>query len=131
MPKYVDRVTDLAPRMTRPQKRQPSGAAGRLGARQQIPSQFARRLFPELKRLKLPRATPKFVVAVSGGADSVALLLALDELVKSKKLDVEIVVAHLNHKLRGQASDDDARWVRSLGRRLGYRVIVSASYAKK
>ena len=79
----------------------------------------------------MARAKAKFVVAVSGGADSVTLLLALDELIKSKKLNVEIVVAHFNHKLRGQASDDDARWVRSLGKRLGYCVIVSASHAKK
>ena len=51
----------------------------------------------------------KIVVAVSGGADSVALLngcLRLREV-----LELQIVVAHLNHGLRGDAADDDAAWV--------------------
>jgi tRNA(Ile)-lysidine synthase len=58
-------------------------------------------------------------------------LLALDELVKAKKVNAEIVVAHLNHKLRGRASDEDARWVRRLTKRLGYPVVVRASHARK
>jgi len=40
------------------------------------------------------------VVAVSGGADSTALLLALHELQAASKLSVNICVAHLDHKLR-------------------------------
>ena len=39
--------------------------------------------------------------AVSGGADSVCLALVL------KELGYAAAVAHLNHGLRGQASDDD------------------------
>ena len=53
-----------------------------------------------------------------------ALLLALDELVAAGKLKIEIVVAHLDHKLRGRASRADARWVASLGKELGHPVIV-------
>jgi tRNA(Ile)-lysidine synthase len=60
------------------------------------------------------------VVAVSGGADSVALLLALDELVKSGKLNLSLWVAHLNHKLR-LTSAADARWVVRLARQLGHK----------
>lgn len=72
------------------------------------------------------------MVAVSGGADSVALLLGLDELVHSRKIKIKILMAHLNHKLRGTASDADARWVRSLAKQLGYRVAVrSADVAKR
>jgi len=63
------------------------------------------------------------IVAVSGGADSTALLAGLDELIKSKKLDVRLIVAHLNHKLRGQVSDADARWVSEFSRQLGYQFI--------
>src|SRR4029077_18916426 len=61
-----------------------------------------------------------------GGADSVALLLALAELVRAEKLLLKLVVAHLNHKLRGKAGDDDARFVSSLARRLGYPAVVRA-----
>src|SRR5439155_22056708 len=41
----------------------------------------------------------------------------------SKKLDVRLIAAHLNHKLRGTASDADARWVSKLSRELGYQFI--------
>src|ERR1700756_4035947 len=61
-------------------------------------SKFARQLLRECNRLKLPRSDACFVVAVSGGADSVALLLALDELVKAEKLRINLIVAHLDHR---------------------------------
>ena len=49
------------------------------------------------------------VVAVSGGVDSTALLLALIEMG-----GIEIVAAHVNHHLRGVESDDDEAFVREL-----------------
>src|SRR5438067_9001784 len=51
------------------------------------------------------------VVAVSGGADSVALLRALAAL---RDAGGRLVVAHLNHGLRGAESDDDEAFVREL-----------------
>jgi tRNA(Ile)-lysidine synthase len=51
------------------------------------------------------------VVAVSGGADSVALL---DILASLRGLRLKLVVAHLNHLLRGDESDGDEGFVRSL-----------------
>jgi tRNA(Ile)-lysidine synthase len=53
----------------------------------------------------------RVVVAVSGGADSVALL---DMLSLMRKLSLTLVVAHLNHGLRGKESDDDAAFVGEL-----------------
>jgi len=53
------------------------------------------------------------LVGVSGGADSVALL---DALVKS---GWRPHVCHLNHQLRGPASDADAEFVRDLARHYG------------
>src|SRR6185369_17210859 len=84
-------------------------------------TRFARGLLQEWRKLNLSFESSTVIVAVSGGADSVALLLALDELIRAKKLKVKLVVAHLNHKLRGAASDADARWVRSLAGDLGHR----------
>ena len=55
-----------------------------------------------------------------------ALLLSLDELIKSKRLKLEMMVAHLNHRLRGKASQADALWVGSLARRLGYRAAIGS-----
>jgi tRNA(Ile)-lysidine synthase len=86
-------------------------------------SGFARRLLAEWKRLALPVEGSKVVVAVSGGADSTALLLALDELVKAgRRLALDLVVAHLDHGLRGAAGARDAAWVAELAGRLGYDV---------
>jgi tRNA(Ile)-lysidine synthase len=59
------------------------------------------------------------------------LLLALDELVRAGKIDCEIVVAHLNHKLRGAASNADARWVGDLAKRLGHRAVISTADVKR
>ncbi len=53
--------------------------------------------------------------AVSGGADSVALLCLLLEL--RDELGIVLSVAHVNHKLRGEESDEDERFVAELARR--------------
>jgi tRNA(Ile)-lysidine synthase len=62
----------------------------------------------------------RVVVAVSGGADSTALLLALDELNKAGRLALALKVAHLDHGLRGEAGEHDARFVAELAAGLGY-----------
>ena len=80
---------------------------------------FAQSLKKEWRRLGLPAANARVVVAVSGGADSVALLCALNELTQSKKLKLKLFVAHLDHGLR-KDSRADARWVTALARQLGH-----------
>ena len=99
------------------------------GKRREPLSRFARGLISEWRGLGLDGVGDKVVVAVSGGADSVALLLALDELVRAGKINTEIVVAHLNHKLRPAAAAD-ARWVESLAKQLGHRVVVRGADIK-
>jgi tRNA(Ile)-lysidine synthase len=80
-------------------------------------------LFAEWRKLKLPTSSETLVIAVSGGADSTALLLSVAELIKVGKLNVTICVAHLDHGLR-EASKKDAAWVRNLAKRLGVDVVV-------
>lgn len=94
-------------------------------------SHFSQLLLREWKRLDLPCANETLVVAVSGGADSVALLLALDELIRATRLNLKILVAHLNHRLRGKVSDADARWVASLAKHLGYAIAGASVDVKK
>jgi tRNA(Ile)-lysidine synthase len=53
------------------------------------------------------------IVAVSGGPDSVALLHALIKLRRGKQYS-SLVIAHLNHQLRGLESDGDERFVSDL-----------------
>jgi tRNA(Ile)-lysidine synthase len=89
-------------------------------------SGFARSLLREWKRLELPLSHERIVVAVSGGADSVALLLGLDELIASGRLKSELIVAHLNHRLRGKASAADAIWVTALAKQLGHESVLGS-----
>jgi tRNA(Ile)-lysidine synthase len=58
-----------------------------------------------------PRDT-RYLIGVSGGRDSVALLHWLNSLDYKK-----VVVCHLNHQLRGRSSDADARFVEKLAAR--------------
>jgi tRNA(Ile)-lysidine synthase len=51
----------------------------------------------------------RYLIGVSGGRDSVALLHSLVDLGYKK-----LVVCHLNHQLRGRSSDADARFVEKL-----------------
>ena len=80
-------------------------------------SEFARALERELRRLELK--AQRAIVAVSGGSDSVALLLGLDELAKSGRLGFELIVAHLDHSLRPESGQEASR-VAALATELGY-----------
>lgn len=57
------------------------------------------------------------LVGVSGGPDSVALLHILWEL--APRFSLRLGVAHFNHGLRGEAADQDGRFVAALSRSLG------------
>lgn len=81
-------------------------------------------LLETIRRHGMISAGDRVGVAVSGGLDSVALLLLLDELRPS--LGISLVVLHLNHLLRGTASDADERFVVELARERGL-VCISAS----
>jgi tRNA(Ile)-lysidine synthase len=63
------------------------------------------------------------VVALSGGADSTALLLALEELKRAGLLEVELTAAHLNHGLRGESAEDDVRFAGALAREHGFAFV--------
>lgn len=64
------------------------------------------------------------LVAVSGGADSIALLRGLLELQTKRRL--RILAAHLNHCLRGEESDRDAVWVSQTCKHLDITLIISS-----
>jgi len=87
-------------------------------------TRFSRNLLAEWQKLELPLAKANVVVGVSGGADSTALLLALTELMKAEKISLNLLVAHLDHNLRGERSKDDAKWVSKLAARLNHRFVL-------
>jgi tRNA(Ile)-lysidine synthase len=63
----------------------------------------------------------RLLVAVSGGADSMALLLSVAELAPERGLGV--VAAHVAHGLRGPAGDADHDAVRDLAREIGVEFV--------
>jgi len=65
----------------------------------------------------------RIAVAVSGGADSVALLLLLRDLARELGSEVAGLI-HVNHGLRGADSDADESFCRALAARLGLAVEV-------
>ena len=62
--------------------------------------------------LKAPQEDMLVLAAVSGGADSVALLALLRELARAGR--IRLAAAHFEHGIRGEASREDAAFVRAL-----------------
>lgn len=67
-------------------------------------------------------------IAVSGGADSVALLRLMAEL--RDELGIVLSVVHLNHKLRGAESDADEQFVHDLAATHGLEFIAKSQDVK-
>ena len=75
---------------------------------------------PEGVELSLPKEilarfppSRRYLIGVSGGRDSVALLHLLTQIGYRR-----LIVCHLDHQLRGRASSADAKFVRTLARKL-------------
>ena len=66
-----------------------------------------------IEKHKLLKPSELYLVALSGGADSVALLLLL------KNAHFNVHAAHCNFRLRGEESDRDEAFCVELCRRLG------------
>lgn len=75
------------------------------------------KVYDFIKKNKMLSENDTVVCGLSGGADSVALLLALYEL--KEKLNITVESVHVNHCLRGAESDRDEMFCRELCKRLG------------
>ncbi|MCI0403891.1 MAG: tRNA lysidine(34) synthetase TilS [Acidobacteria bacterium] len=75
-----------------------------------------------IRRGELLRPGTRVGCACSGGADSVALVRLLYDL--KDRLGLRLLVAHLNHQLRGSDSDADEAFVRRLAERLELEFVV-------
>ena len=90
-------------------------------------SPLERRLLAGVERILagvLPELTSRHIVAaISGGPDSMALLLLLDRL--RGTLGFALHVAHADHGLRGDEAREDARFVESMARYMGLPVTLA------
>ncbi len=66
----------------------------------------------------------KVLLAVSGGADSVAMTHAICSLTSAGAIECQVQIAHINHQLRGAEADEDERFVVRLAEALGLGVTI-------
>ena len=83
---------------------------------QKSSSLFLRKIEQFIEQKELMNKNQLYLVALSGGADSVALLLAL------KKLGYNIEAAHCNFHLRGEESDRDEDFCKKLCHKLDIKL---------
>lgn len=79
-------------------------------------SLFLRKIEQFIEQKELMNKSQLYLVALSGGADSVALLLAL------KKIGYKVEAAHCNFHLRGEESDRDEDFCKNLCRGLDIKL---------
>jgi len=72
---------------------------------------FEKNVADFLKARDLLRPGDKILLAISGGADSLALLYCLHSLNAARTISASLCVAHINHQLRGSEADADERFV--------------------
>ena len=86
-----------------------------------------------VKEYKMFEPGEKVLIAVSGGADSTALLNLL--YASREELGVTLHVAHLNHLLRRGEAELDVKFVEAMAQKMGLPVIVETvnvgSFAKQ
>lgn len=82
-----------------------------------VPEKFRRAVLETIRQRHLLNGGESVLLAVSGGADSTALLRVMHSLID--KLTLRIVVAHIHHGLRGEEADRDADRVFHLAAGLG------------
>ena len=85
-------------------------------------SDFEKKVADFIKANRFFESANRIVLAVSGGADSTALLYVLQALKNEKILNADVVCAHINHQLRGADADLDEDFVIEMARKLNYRV---------
>ena len=93
----------------------------KLGTIQAMRTALEQRVLDFIRQSRMASPGDRVGIAVSGGADSVALLRLLESL--RLELGVTLLVIHFDHMLRGAESDRDASFVEELARARGLEFV--------
>ena len=74
-------------------------------------SEFEKKVADFAKANELFGSAEKILLAVSGGADSTALLYCVQRLLDEDVFNAQLLCAHINHQLRGYEADLDEQFV--------------------
>ena len=74
------------------------------------------KIFQTIKKFDMLSFNDRVLIGVSGGPDSVTLLNVLLSL--KKRYNLSFFIAHLDHMLRGEESDEDVNFVKNLAQEL-------------
>ncbi|MBQ8057887.1 MAG: tRNA lysidine(34) synthetase TilS [Ruminococcus sp.] len=83
-----------------------------------------RKLIDALGKYSMLNSGDKVVVALSGGADSVALMHFLNS--QKEILGITLYACHLNHNIRGEEAQRDEQFVRDLCEKMGIELFVKS-----
>ncbi|MFQ5962701.1 MAG: tRNA lysidine(34) synthetase TilS [Candidatus Scalinduaceae bacterium] len=87
-------------------------------------SQLEKQIVNVIRNYNLFSANDRLLLGVSGGPDSVALLSLVFNLNRTNNNCSELFIAHLNHLLRGEESEQDEQFVKYLSKRFKLPIIV-------
>src|SRR3989338_6985809 len=82
---------------------------------------FLNKIQSTIKKYNMLEKGEGVVVGVSGGPDSVTLLHILCNL--KKEYSLSILVAHLDHKFRGEESRGDRKFCEELAKKYGIEIV--------
>ena len=87
------------------------------------------KILKAINRYKLLEGVTEITVALSGGADSMSLLYALNSL--KNELGFKLYAAHFNHKIRGKEADRDENFVNLKCKELGIKLFSASADVPK
>jgi len=98
---------------------------------QKMLNRFEQKIIDFIKDHALFNPGEKVLLAISGGADSTALVHVLVKLKAQKLLNNDFLCIHINHQLRGSDADADEKFVIELGQKFDLPVITKKIDIKK
>ena len=88
-----------------------------------MPTEFEKKVADFIKSQRMFGSADRILLAVSGGADSMALLYVMAAMKAEGILRADLICAHINHQLRGSQADGDEDFVVSQAEHLSLLVI--------